>query len=58
MFKKIKNNIAEHKVAYLVTGVAVVATTVVIVAYVKAQEADAILDVVADTAETVINSID
>ena len=56
MFKKIKNNIAEHKAAYLITGVAVVATTVVIVAYVKSQEADAILDVVADTAETVINS--
>ena len=57
MFKKIKNNIAEHKAAYLITGVAVVATTVVIVAYVKAgQETDAILDVVADTAETVINS--
>ena len=57
MFNKIKNNIAEHKAAYLITGVAVVATTVVIVAYVKAgQEADAILDVVADTAETVINS--
>ena len=57
MFKKIKNNIAEHKAAYLITGDAVDATTVVIVAYVKAgQEADAILDVVADTAETVINS--
>ena len=56
MFKKIKNNIAEHKAAYLITGVAVVATTVVIVAYVKAGQEATILDVVADTAEAVTNS--